>query len=421
MALNISSLQEYIQLHPELLVTYMYEDLTLRRARVYDVSGITAGKFSARIYEPVAHLGPCCRIPNGTSNVIERLSEAVCILDGQDYCETDLSQVLRDAAQVFTAGGERAGSIEQVIIDGQVAAFVEALDVLTFQGDKSLTDDNLNRVDGLIKIAENDGAVQVNLTSGTAFQGLNEAIRALPRNARKMGGIVVFCPEEFAETYYEVAMALNLYHYSPGMFRYGDERPVIGKDGIRIIPTRGMNGTNKLLVTPARNVIWFSSKEDDHNTLSWKYTEYHQLYYWRIKTIFGVQLAIPEWSVIAEYDPAILDNGISTNVNIISPLSASGNLAVDSTITSPIGQGGGVLTTDTPVTRMAFAANVADADVDAEIRAFVNTEESAEAEEKPQKVSKRGKKPQKVEVSEESAEAEGSGQDILNVIDEINN
>lgn len=348
MALNISSLQEYIQVHPELLVTHMYEDLTLRRARVYDISGITPGKFSARIYEPVAHLGPCCRIPSGTSNIIERMSEAVCILDGQDYCETDLSQVLRDKAQIFTAGGENAGSIEQVLIDGQVSSFVEAVDVLTFQGDKTLTDDNLNRVDGLIKIAETDGAVQVAITDGTAFQAINEAIRALPRVARKMGGIAVFCPEELSESYYEVAMALNLFHYNPGMFKYGDERPVIGKDGISIIPTRGLNGTNKILVTPMRNVIWFSSKEDDHNTLSWKFTEYHELYYWRIKTIFGVNLAIPEWAVIAEYDPSILDNGISVNVNITSPVGANGGIAVDSTIVAPTGANGGVLTDTNP-------------------------------------------------------------------------
>lgn len=348
MALNISSLQEYIQINPELLVTCMYEDLTLRRARVYDVSGVTPGKFTARIFDPVAKLGPCCRIPDGVSDVIERLSEAVCILDGQDYCEADLSQVLRDTAQKFTAGGEDLGGIAKILIDGQVSSFVEALDVLTFQGDRLSLDDNLNRIDGLIKIAETDGSIQVSLTSGTAFQALNAAIRALPRVSRKMGGVVVFCPEEFAESYFEVAMALNLFHFSPGAFKYGEDRPVIGKDGVTMVPTRGMNGTNKLLITPANNVVWFSSKEDDHNTLSWKYTEYHQLYYWRIKTIFGVNLAIPEWAVIAEYDPSILENGITTNVNIISPMGVNGGIAVDSTIVAPTGANGGVLTDTNP-------------------------------------------------------------------------
>lgn len=375
MALNISSLQDYIQLHPELLVKYLYEDLTIRRARVYDISDITPGKFEARIFEPVAHLGPCCRIPQGTSNIIARMSEAACILDGQEYCETDLSQILRDAAFLFTAGGEKAGSIEQVIIDGQITSFVDALDVLTFQGDKTLADDNLNRIDGLLKIAQNDGAVQVALTSGTAFQAINEAIRALPRLARKMGEIVIFCPEELAEAYFEVAVAMNLYNFNPGTTKYGEPKPVIGKDGISIIPTRGLNGTNKMLITPARNVLWFSSKEDDHNTLSWQYTEYHQKYYWRIKTIFGVNLVIPEWTVLAQYDPAILDNEVAMNVNVISPLGVSGNLAVDSRIISPLGSGGGVLTTDTPGTRsmpLATPVSTGKAGEDTELRAYVD-------------------------------------------------
>lgn len=320
-------------MNPEILVKYLYEDLTLKRARVYDIGDATPGKFTMRILEPLAHLGPCCSVPQGDSNMVQKDSECVCILDGQEYCETDLSQVLRDSAIRFTAGAENAGSIEQVIIDGQIAAFVEALDILSFQGDKTLADNNLNRIDGLLKIAKLGGAIDLGLiNTGTAYSLVNAITRNIPITARKMGPITIFVSEEFAETYFEICMKMNLYHYNPGSFKYGDNRPVIGKDNFTILPTRALNGTNKILATPERNIVWFYSQKEDHNTLSWKYTEYHQKYYWRIKTIFGVDLVIPEWAVIAEYDPSVLLNGVTVDVNVISPLGANG----------------GILTTDTP-------------------------------------------------------------------------
>lgn len=349
MAVDISGLEEYVQMHPELLHNFLREDLTLKRVRTFDITNVTPGKFNARIFMPKALLQACCKRPNNNSNVIERMSEAVCILDGQDYCETDIAQILRDGAQTFTAGGEKLPpSVEGVITEGQIAAFVEALDILTFQGNKLLSDPNLNKIDGLLTIAENEGIV-VPPKGTNPYELVKNTIRMIPDIMRKMGPVAIFCSDSFMEAYFDVASSLNLFHYNEGQYTIGQERAVLGKSGIIFIPTRAMAGSNKLLVTPLQNIVWFNSRENDHNTLDWGYDKVDQFFYWRIKTILGVNFVFPEWALVTEYDEAILEGTASTNVTIVSPLSTTGAVKVSAEITNPLADNGGVLTGTTPI------------------------------------------------------------------------
>lgn len=339
MTINISSLQEYISLNPLLVQETMYRDLTIKQVAVQDVSGIVPGKFSNRYIKADAALGPCCRVPVGDTEVIERLSEAVCILSGDEYCETDLAQILSNAVSEaqrvrFTAGAENAGSVEQMIVDANRTSFVNKLEILSWIGDKTNANDDLNRTDGLITKAEEagSGAISYTMTGTNAYWGLYQAIRQVPAEARLFGGnIGIFVPEEFAEAYYMAAVHLNLFHYPPGGFQYGANRPVIGYSGYEIIPTRGLNGTGKILITPIKNIVWFNSRREDHNTLDWDYDKYHQLYYWRVKTIFGVDLVRPEFAVVVTYDQSILDGDNGIPVSIVAPLGAGGGVLTETT------------------------------------------------------------------------------------------
>ncbi len=346
MAIDISSLQRYIALNPLLIQEKMYSELTLQKASIQDVSGVVPGKFSNRYITADAALGACCRVPTGSTTISERQAEVVCILSGDEYCELDLAQIISNAIAEsqrarFTAGGENAGSVESVIVDANRTSFVNKLETLSWIGDVTHASNDLNRTNGLITIGESDGSIRYTITAGNAFLGLSQAIKQLPADARRMGEMIgVFVPEEFAEAYYEAAMYMNLYHYNPGDFVSGAERPVIGKAGYTLIPTPGLYGTRKIMITPLDNIVWFNSHRDDHNTIDWDYEKYRQLYYWRIKTIFGVDLKRPEYAVIASYEDSILEISESINVNIT-------NTPLQTAITSPVGANGGVFTENT--------------------------------------------------------------------------
>lgn len=311
MAIDISSLQEYVKLHPELLTTTIRKDTIVQRLndiRVY--TNETPGPYKYRIFDPVANPGACCRIPEGNSNITERTTEIVCILDGQEYCETDLAAILRNADFRFTAGRESAGSIEEVITQGQINAFLIYLDKLIFQGDTAAVSElftGQKMADGLLKIARTSGTT-ITGTEGDIYDVLLAAIRQVPSNARMMGTIGVFVGEEYGDYLQASYIGRNWYHFNPGTYAPYSENQLFGFGNIRIIPTPGLTGTNQILITPINNIVYFTNRTDDITTLDWDYSKYHQKYYWRLKTIFGIDLLIPEWSVVVTVDPAVLTN-----------------------------------------------------------------------------------------------------------------
>lgn len=334
MALDISSLQEYVKLYPDLLIKTVYQDTMLNMFPVEIYDRQTPGPYKARIFEPAAHLAECCTIPDGESSVIEVDMEAVCLLDGSEYCETDLAQILRNEDFVFTAGNESAGSIEEQITLGQISAFTEVLDILTFQGDKTASSENLNKIDGLIKQAvDSPDTIRLTATGSNAVQILQQAALSIPVNAYKMGQIAIFVPEDFGNAFQVGLLNLNNQWLNPGQVNLHPYNgfPLPGFGNITVIPTRGLNGTNNILITPIKNILWLTNRTNDHNTLDWDYDKYHQKYYWRIKTIFGVKLLIPEWAVLVTYDAAALNNLGGIPVDIVSPRGANGGVLTDDT------------------------------------------------------------------------------------------
>lgn len=317
MALDITALQEWVSLHPELLTKSVRKNTIVQRfSDIRTFTGFNPGKHKYRIFDPVANLNDCCTVPNGTSVVTEREVELICLLDGQEYCEEVLSELIYNADFRFTAGMESAGSVEEVITQAQIDAFLIAIDKLIFQGDTANADPNLNKVDGLLKIARTDGVVQT-ATTGSFYQAVRNAIAALPAEAR-LGGkrIGVFVGEEWGDVLQANYINMNLYHYNPGVYEPYAELPLFGLGNVVIIPTPGLTGTNQMLVTPMENIVFWTNRLDDMETLSWRYTEYHQLYYWRIKTIFGIDLKFPEWAVVVTLDPALLTNGVVVDANV---------------------------------------------------------------------------------------------------------
>lgn len=311
MAINIDALQEYVQYHPELLTTTIRKNSIVQRLndiRVYPNK--TPGPYRYRIFDPVANPGECCRIPEGNSNITERTTEIVCILDGQEYCETDLASILRDADFRFTAGMESAGSIEEIITTGQINAFLIYLDKLIFQGDTDAASElfpGQKMADGLLKIART-GGTSVTGSDGDIYDVLIAAIRQLPTNARLMGRIGVFVGEEYGDILQLSYIGRNLYNYNPGTYAPYSENNLLGFGNITVIPTPGLTGTNQILITPINNIVYFTNRTGDPETLDWDYDKYYQKYYWRLKTIFGIDLMIPEWSVVVTVDPAVLTN-----------------------------------------------------------------------------------------------------------------
>lgn len=316
MGLNISSLEQVPVLFPELVLTKVYEDTILNRIAISTIEGQDPGIFKIRILDVKANLSPCCTPYVGQDNVIERMAEVICFKDGQTYCETEFAQVLRDHSVVYTAGNESAGSFELTLSEAHLAAFLEAVDVLVFQGDKASSDTNLNLYDGLIKQAETEGGVVVTTTATNLYGAFVEAYLALNEDAIKMGGdIFAFVPVRWGELF-----KLALTQFRLLVANEKEDLNVPGLETLKVIPTRGMNGAGKILLTPQKNIRYITNRKPDLHSYEWKYIvdKDGDYYIWRVKTIFGITLVIPEWAVIMTVPAGVVNGQIVFNVNIVN-------------------------------------------------------------------------------------------------------
>lgn len=323
MAIDISSLEQLPILDPNLVTRKIYEDTILNRINIEVVTGATPGPYRFRIFDPVAHLSKCCQPYNGNSNVTEKDLEVICFKDGQTYCETDLAQIIRNTDFRFTAGKETAGSLEMAITEGQMAAFLEAVDKLTFQGNTTSSDPNLNLYDGWLKQARDNGGTVITADTGNLYDAIINGFLALPEDALKMGQIAIFVPERYGLMFRLALTSLRLFVDNP---KNDLNVPGLGNDVV-IIPTRGLTGVDSMLVTPLRNLRYLTNQKADLNTFEWKYIvdKDGDYYIWRVKAIYGVALIFEDWSVVVDVDPSVLTNPIAIPVSIASPLNADGS------------------------------------------------------------------------------------------------
>lgn len=331
MALDLTGLQQYVQDPQRLIGVLLNRETVLRYFDAHE--GFFPGQAVLRFYTGGGDLGACCTVPTGTGAFSEKLFNIVCIESGNDFCLEDLARYIRDAGMRFTAGLESAGSVEEIIMNQELAKIAKNIDILVFQGDTDETNTNLNRIDGLIKQAnEATDSVKLNITSGSVYSTIAQIIAAIPYDAYDLGEVDIFVGREVAARLQSALIALNLYNFTVGQRNPYDVIEFPGFSNVRIIPTRGLDGTNTIIATPSRNIHWLTNLEDDYMRMSWNYTEYHQLYYWRVKFLLGVGFGLTEYVVIATITADVLNAPVGIPVDVVAPRNAAGtaiNTAVE--------------------------------------------------------------------------------------------
>lgn len=333
MAIDISGLTLLAQRSPEIIGKLLNRESVLRMFVPHE--GYNPGPALLRLYEGGGDLGACCEVPEGSGEFSQVQTTVACILSGNEFCEQDLATYLNDLNFRFTAGSESLdGTLEEMVTDQELAKIALNLDRLVFQGDTTSPNANLNRIDGLIKLArENadpDNVITIPATSNI-YAAIEQVIMAIPVEAYDQGDIAILVGRDVAKAIQAALVGNDMFNYNPGSRGVYDPIAWPGVAGVSIIPTRGLDGTNTIIATPLNNIHWLTNLADDYMTLSWGYTEYHQLYYFRTKFLLGLTYAIYDNVVLATFDAAVLTNGSSTAVSIVSPL----------------GSNGGVLTTET--------------------------------------------------------------------------
>jgi hypothetical protein len=327
MAIDIGALENIPVLYPELISRKIYEDTILNRIQIETIEGAHPGSYKLRILDINAHLSACCAPYVGDDGLIETDAEVICLKDGMTYCETDFANVLRNSSVRYTAGQEDAGEFELFLSEEHLKVFLEAIDKLVFQGDTASADTNLNLYDGLIKQSLASQAA-IATTATNLYDAFVQAFLALPEDALRMGGdIAIFVPWRWGLLY-----RLALTRFRLLIDNDFNDLNVPGLGDLVVIPTRGMDGSGQIFVTPLANIRYITNRREDLNTYEWRYVvdRTGDYYIWRVKAIFGVTLVIPEWSVVMTVPDTVAAGNITFDVNVINdPLNVNVTNAAD--------------------------------------------------------------------------------------------
>lgn len=334
MPIDVSNLPEVAQLKGEIIGTLTNRDTVLRFFTPF--TGYNPGPVRVRMYSDNTELGGCCEDLDDTGTFAYHDIEIACIASRKKFCLADIVKELNDFNFRYTAGAESVdGRLVDLFTGEKLAGVALATDKLVWQGDTTLADKNLNRIDGIIKqmTESTPAAQQLTITEGNIYTAIRQAIKALPAAALETGReIAVFVDQSVGMSLNDYYVAKDPNNFTPGNVTINETLPFWGYANVRVIPTRGLNGTNKIIVAPLFLFEWYTNIQSDHMTLDWFHDKASKKWIMDVEYILGVTLGRFDFGVIATITDAVRDSEVYIPVGVVNPLGANG----------------GVLTTDTP-------------------------------------------------------------------------
>jgi hypothetical protein len=140
----------------------------------------------------------------------------------------------------------------------------QALDTADWQGDTTSLVGNLSRYDGWIKFIDAGSAVIGNtggltaINTGNIIAALQGMFLAIPTNIRRKNDLRIYLPQEWFDMYCIALINANLFHFTGSE----GETKLFGTSVV-LKPTYGLNGSNRMFLTYAANLVLGIDGEND--------------------------------------------------------------------------------------------------------------------------------------------------------------
>lgn len=195
----------------------------------------------------------------------------------EDICLKVLNQTWLETQLRAGAAGEEA--IPQMVAtawtSNKMNKLARQIAIADFQGDTTSVTNNLSYYNGLIVqldadasiVTGNTGAV-VSVTAANIIAVLQAMYLARPEVLRSKEDVVLTLPQEWYDLYVVALINANLYHYK------GDDSVVnLFGTSIALKPTVGLNGTNRMFMFSAENVVIGLDAEGESDKLDVWYSK----------------------------------------------------------------------------------------------------------------------------------------------------
>ncbi len=249
----------------------------------------------------VAQAGGCGWDPEGETSLTQRTISVCPLKVNEALCLDDLEAF-------YTQKMMKAGSYNtEIPFEGiyaeqkseKIAALIEDL---IWKGDSDGSG-QLALCDGFLKLfgASASGVVDGNpvgltaVNAGNIIDIVDTQVSLIDSDIIDRDDLVIMCGYDFYRTYAKSLRDANLYHYTGAENQGLEFSQIVPGTNVRIVATRGLNNTNKLVTGPASNLYFGTDLLNDYENFQIIFDEIEDDVKFRSKWKMGVQVAFPQF------------------------------------------------------------------------------------------------------------------------------
>lgn len=289
--LNVSSLPEYInQNSDELFVKSVVGAKTLDYV---EIMPNVKHKDALHYLDSTVELaeGACGWNPAGTDTFSDRYIEVKPISIQKEFCWLDMKEKYMNHQLNFEAGRETL-PFEQKIAESNVEAIKKAVELMVWQGNAAVG------VDGfLAQIAAEDSAVKVTFAEGqTIVDKVDAVVAAIPAAALQKGVNVFMGLTDYRN--YIVALNSTCCANRPIIDAASATIAYSGDSRVTIVPVLGLEGTNKIVASPADGLVYGTDIEGSESVYRLWYDEKERKFDFDVLFNGGTAVKLPDQVVL---------------------------------------------------------------------------------------------------------------------------
>jgi hypothetical protein len=253
----------------------------------------------------VAQAGACGWSPSGTTALTQQELKVCPIKVNEGICLDDLEKYYTQKMMNPGSYNENI-PFEQLYAEDKADRIAALVEDLAFKGNTVSGSGNLALCDGFLKRIDVDfsaSTVNGNVTSASAITASNIValvdgmVASVPADIIDATDLVLFMGYDTYRTYALALRNANLFHYNGQENQGQDFSQMVPGTNVRVIAVRGLNGTNRMILSRSANMYVGTDLLNDFEDFKIKYDDVEDDVKFRAKWKQGVQFAFPEFVV----------------------------------------------------------------------------------------------------------------------------
>lgn len=249
----------------------------------------------------VAQAGACGWNEAGSTELAQQEISVSSIKINESICLNDLEGYY---TQVQMRPGSHNEEIpfESIFADEKAAQVSGLVDDLIWKGDVAGSG-NLALVDGLVKAISGsvdagagvDSAMSGSLTASNIIDAVDTMVLEIPTDIINATDLTLFLGYDAYRTYAKALRDSNLFHYDG---KEGEDFAMfVPGTNVKVVAQRGLNGTDKMYLTPASNLVLGTDLLNDTEDFKIWYSQDNDEVRFLAKWKMGVGVAFPTFVV----------------------------------------------------------------------------------------------------------------------------